>query len=74
MATTATTTSLDGFHQTAAAQRVDELVRAFFGAVNAADDAQIDELLARSFLSYDLRGTRTRTGLKRYHSALRRSF
>jgi len=66
--------SLDGFHQTAAAQRVDELVRAFFGAVNAADDAQIDELLARSFQSYGLQGTRTRTGLKRYHSELRQSF
>ena len=74
MATTATTTSLDGFHQTAAAQRADELVRAFFAAVNAADDAQIDELLARSFLSYDLNGTRSRTGLKHYHSELRQSF
>ena len=74
MATTATTTSLDGFHQTAAAQRADELARAFFGAVNSGDDAQIDDLLARSFLSYDLRGTRTRTGLKRYHSELRQSF
>jgi len=74
MATIVTTTSLDGFHQTAAARRADELVRAFFGAVNAADDAQIDELLARSFLSYDLHGTRSRTGLKRYHSELRQSF
>jgi predicted ester cyclase len=74
MATTATTTSRDGFHQTAAAQRADELVRAFFGAVSAADDAQIDELVARSFLSYDLHGTRSRTGLKRYHSELRQSF
>jgi predicted ester cyclase len=74
MATTATTTSLDGFHQTATAQRADGLVRAFFGAVNVADVAQIDELLARSFLSYDLHGTRSRTGLKRYHSELRESF
>src|SRR5690348_108510 len=74
MATSATTTSLDGFHQTAAAQRADELVRTFFGAVNEADDAQIDELLARSFQSYGLHGTRSRTGLKRYHSELRQSF
>jgi predicted ester cyclase len=74
MATTATTTSLDGFHQTAAAQRADELVRAFFDAVNADDAGRIDELLVRSFLSYDLRGTRSRTGLKRYHSELRQSF
>jgi predicted ester cyclase len=73
MATTATTTSRDGFHQTAAAQRADELVRGFFDAVNAAD-ARIDELLARSFLSYDLDGTRSRTGVKRYHAELRRSF
>ncbi len=72
--TAATITSLDGFHQTAGAQRADELVRAFFDAVNAADAARIDELLARSFLSYDLTGTRSRTGLKRYHSELRQSF
>src|SRR5258706_2068651 len=74
MATTATTTSLDGFHQTAAAQSADAIVRAFFSAANAADDAQIDELSARSFVSYDLAGTRSRTGLKRYHSELRESF
>src|SRR5690349_22693868 len=74
MAITATKTSLDGFHQTAGAQRADELVRAFFGAVNADDVAQIDELVARSFLSYDLQGTRSRTGIKRYHSELRQSF
>src|SRR6476646_6823370 len=74
MATTAITTSLDGFHQTPAGQRADEIVRAFFGAVNAADDAQIDELVGRSFVSYDLTGTRSRTGLKRYHSELRQSF
>jgi predicted ester cyclase len=74
MATTATTTSLDGFHQTAAAQRADELAREFFAAVNAADDAQIDELVARSFVSYDLDGTRSRTGVKRYYAELRQSF
>jgi predicted ester cyclase len=74
MATTATIRSLDGFHQTASAQSADELARAFFAAVNAADDARIDDLVARSFLSYDLDGTRSRTGLKRYHSELRQSF
>ena len=74
MSTAATVTSLDGFHATPTAQRADELVRAFFGAVNADDPARIDELLARSFLSYDVHGTRSLTGLKRYHSDLRRSF
>jgi predicted ester cyclase len=74
MATTTNPTSLDGFHRTAAAQRVDELVRAFFGAVNDGDAARIDEFLARSFLSYDLPATRSRTGLRRYYSALRESF
>src|SRR4029079_19390110 len=51
-----------------------ERVRALFDAVNADEPARVDELLARSFLSYDLHGTRSRTGLKRYHSDLRRSF
>jgi predicted ester cyclase len=75
MATTTTpVTSLDGFHATPAAQRADELVRAFFDAVNADEGARVDELLARSFLSYDLHGTRSRTGLKDYYSSLRRSF
>ena len=74
MSTTTSVTSLDGFHATRTAQRADELVRAFFDAVNADDPARIDELLARSFLSYDVHGTRSRTGLKRYHSDLRRSF
>src|SRR6266850_7290169 len=71
---TASPTSLDGFHATPTAQRADELVRTLFDAFNADDPARIDELLARSFLSYDLHGTRSRTGLKNYHSALRRSF
>src|SRR5579859_7478903 len=70
----ATATSLDGFHATSAAQRVDELARALFDAVNAGDPARTDAVLARSFLSYDVHGTRSRTGLKRYHSDLRRSF
>ena len=54
-----TVTSLDGFHATRSAQRADELVRAYFDAVNAEDPARIDELLARQFLSYD--GSRSRT-------------
>src|SRR6476661_7890996 len=33
-----------------------------------------DELVDRGFLSYDVRGTRSRTGLKRYHGDLHRSF
>jgi predicted ester cyclase len=75
MASTATTiTSLEGFHESPAAQRADELVRALFTAVNADDAARVDELLARSFLSYDVHGTRSRTGLKRYYSDLRQSF
>ena len=74
MGTAAMTTSLDGFHATAAAQRADELVRAFFDAVNDDDHARIDAVLARSFLSYDLHGTRSRTGFKRYVSDLHRSF
>jgi predicted ester cyclase len=73
-ANTTTGTSLDGFHATPAAQRKDELVRHFFDAVNADDEALIDELLHRGFLSYDLDGTRSRTGLKRYYADLRGSF
>src|SRR6478736_9689846 len=71
---TTTVTSVDGFHATSTAQRADELVRAFFDAVNADEHARIDELADRGFLSYDLHGTRSRTGLKRYYSDLRRSF
>jgi len=74
MSTATTVTSLDGFHATPAAQRNDELARALFDAVNADDEARIDELLDRGFLSYAVRGTRSRTGLKRYHADLRRSF
>ena len=70
----ATVTSLDGFHATGSAQRADELVRSYFDAVNVEDPARIDELLARSFLSYDVHGTRSRTALKRYHADLRGSF
>ena len=71
---TATVTSLEGFHATPAAQRNDELVRAFFDAVNADEQPRIDELVDRGFLSYDLHGVLSRTGLKRYHADLRRSF
>jgi predicted ester cyclase len=76
MSTTAarTVTSLDGFHATPTAQRADELARAFFDAVNADEPGRTDAVLARSFLSYDVHGTRSRTGLRRYHSDLRRSF
>ena len=74
ISTAETITSLDGFHATPSAQRADELVRALFDAVNDDDPARTDAVIARSFLSYDLHGTRSRTGLKRYHSDLRRSF
>ena len=74
MTTVATVTSLDGFHATDSAQRADELARSLFDAVNANDPVRTDAVLARSFLSYDVHGTRSRTGLKRYHSDLRRSF
>lgn len=70
----ATLTSLDGFHATPTAQRADELARAFVDAVNTDDPARTDAILARSFLSYDVHGTRTRTGLKHYLADLRRSF
>src|SRR5580693_489050 len=72
--TAAMATSQDGFHTTASAQRSDELVRAFFAAVNDDDDERIDSTAARSFLSYDVHGTRSRTGFKRYVSELHRSF
>ena len=49
-------------------------MRGFFDAVNAGDQAGIDQAVARSFLSYDLHGTRSRTGLKRYYSELAQSF
>ena len=71
---TITVTSLDGFHATPTAQRADELVRAFFDAVNSDEQARIDALVDRGFLSYDLHGVRSRTGLKRYYTELRRSF
>ena len=36
--------------------------------------SHVDELVDRGFLSYDLHGTRSRTGLKRNYSNLRRAF
>src|SRR5712692_7214533 len=66
--------SLDGFHASKTAQRADELVRGFFSAVNAGDNAGIDAALARNFQSYSVDGVRSRTGLKKYYADLRRSF
>jgi hypothetical protein len=59
-------TSLDNFHATAAAQRLDELTRAYVHAVNAAEDATLDTVLARTFLSYCYDGVRSRTATKKY--------
>jgi hypothetical protein len=59
-------TSLDNFHATATAQRFDELARAYVRAVNAADDAALDTVLARTFLSYSYDGVRSRTATKKY--------
>jgi predicted ester cyclase len=69
------TTSLDGFHATPAAERADELVRAFVAAVDDEDYAAFDAVLARTVLSYDLGGdVYTRTGLKKHYQKLHRSF
>ena len=67
-------TSLDNFHATASAQRADELARAYIDAVNAADDATPDTVLARTFLSYSRDGVRSRTATKQYYDDLRKSF
>jgi predicted ester cyclase len=74
MNTASGATSLDGFHSTPTAQRADELVRGLFDAVNADDPAGLDRVLARSVLSYDVHGTRSRTGIKNYYAGLRASF
>jgi len=50
MGTAAMTTSLDGFHATATAQRADELARALFDAVNDDDHARIDAILNEATL------------------------
>jgi len=67
-------TSLDNFHETATAQRSDELARAYVHAINAADDAALDTVLARTFLSYAFDGVRSRTATKKYYESLRNSF
>jgi predicted ester cyclase len=67
-------TSREGFHATRTAQRADELVRDYFDAVNHQDLARIDEVLARSFLSYGVNGMRSRTASRLSHAALRGSF
>jgi hypothetical protein len=43
-------------------QRADELVRSFFDAINGDHAAGIAAALARSFLSYGVRGTAARNG------------
>jgi predicted ester cyclase len=67
-------TSLDNFHATASAQRADELARAYVDAVNAGDDAALDAVLARTFLSYSREGVRSRTATKQYYDDLRKTF
>jgi hypothetical protein len=67
-------TSLDNFHPTARAQRVYELARAYVDAVNAGDDAALESVLARTFLSYAHDGVRSRTATKKYYAGLRTSF
>jgi len=67
-------TSLVDFHQTATAQRSDELARAYVHAINTADDAELDTVLARTFLTYAYDGVRSRTATKKYYERLRNSF
>jgi predicted ester cyclase len=67
-------TSLDNFHETATARRSDALARTFVHAINAADDAALDTVLARGFLSYAYDGVRSRTATKKYYECLRKSF
>jgi hypothetical protein len=67
-------TSLDNFHDTATPQRADELARAYVEAINSADDAALDAVLARDFLSYSREGVRSRTAIKKYYAVLRDSF
>jgi predicted ester cyclase len=74
MGTATGVAGLDGFHATATGRRADQLARSLFEAVNGDDRARIDADLARSFLSYDVHGTRSRTGFKQHVSDLHRSF
>ena len=74
MTSTVAGTSLDGFHTTDAAQRADELARAFVTAVNGLDTEMLDRVLARNFQSYGRDGLRSRTGFKQYFAELHDSF
>ncbi len=67
-------TSLGNFHETATAQRSDELARAYVHAINTADNAALDAVLARTFLTYAYDGVRSRTATKKYYESLRNSF
>ena len=69
-----TTTRLDALHATSTVLGAAELARAFLDAINADEQARIDERVDRGFLSYDLHRVRGRTELERYSSDLRRSF
>jgi methionine-rich copper-binding protein CopC len=44
--------SLDNFHDTGTTQRADELAHAYVETINSADDAALDAVPARTFLSY----------------------
>ena len=50
------------------------MARVYVDAVNAGDDAALDSVLARTFLSYSREGVRSRTATKRYYADLRNSF
>jgi putative alpha-1,2-mannosidase len=67
-------TSLDKFHETATAQRSDELARAYVHATNTADEQAFDTVLARGFLSYSRDGVRSRTAIKKHYRDLRNAF
>jgi predicted ester cyclase len=67
-------TSLENFHQTATAQRSDELAREFVRAINSTDQDAFDAVLARGFLSYSLDGVRSSTAVKKYYHDLRNAF
>lgn len=71
---TAAHTGLDNFHETATAQRSDELARAYVDAINTADEHAFDAVLARGSLSYSLDGVRSRTAIKKYYRDLRNAF
>jgi predicted ester cyclase len=66
--------SVDRFHETATAQRSDELARAYVHAINTADEDAFDTVLARGFLPYSREGVRSRTAIKTYYRDLRTAF